>query len=243
MSRRYYAIGDVHGELKKLERLFETMIDDVDGETVFVFLGDYVDRGPNSREVVRFIREAQRDCKNIEVIALLGNHEDMMFKACRYPTRSDMHLWSINGGEDTLQSYEVEHPKDLYEKYSHDVDWLGRLPYYYKDEENKIIFVHAGILPREFPKIERETAIWTRAVEFFTPDMFWTDEMKEYLVVHGHTPTQTTFVSKNRVGLDTGACFRDLGNLSGARIDTNPRRVTKIFQIGDTPNVAIYNFS
>lgn len=230
MSKSYYVFTDIHGLNKQLRSLLNRVNDDIMKNNItnyeMVFLGDYVDRGPESAQLVEFLRDLQKS--HVKTTMLLGNHEDMMIQS-RDNRESWVH-WIGNGGAETAQSYENHYGKEnSFEKFKDDIEWMKTLPYYQMDEENKIFFVHAGVNVDEFPKMpSKEVAIWTRSQKrFFQADY---SHCSEWLFVHGHTPGKThhpDFVwdrDDNRLNLDTGACFD--GNLTCARIDTNPRTIT-----------------
>ena len=209
----YYAIGDVHGELDKLRLLYEYVADDAaragDDYTI-VHLGDYIDRGPDSRGVVARIMRLQQEAS---CIALRGNHEQMLLDAIDSTDRNDQAHWALNGGDAALSSYsringergdwrdtiDVEH-----------VRWIRSLPYTFCDDARRILFVHAGIDPWRYPECPDALKIWTRSAKFFEVDE-WPErpELEGLLVVHGHTPTDD-FVPENysrRINVDTGACY------------------------------------
>lgn len=225
MSRVYYAIGDVHGMDNMLEKMHDAILQDSYGadETVIVHLGDYVDRGPASAQVVNRIRTLEQDCMipgmspGIRIVSLMGNHEDLMVKAYRDANMSNVRLWLGNGGDATLDSYEAATQFDIP---IHDIEWMEKLPSYHKDEENKILFVHAGIDYSDFPTMHHETNIWTRSFTFFNDDM-WEENpaLDGWLVVHGHTPHTTSGEwTPRRINVDTGAVFKDMGVLTAAVI-------------------------
>src|ERR1700740_2195581 len=137
-----FAIGDVHGcydELRALLRACER----VAGANAarFVLIGDYVDRGPDSRKVLDFLIAQQRDSDRF--ICLRGNHEAMLRDAAR-PDRavSDVFNWRANGGEQTLESYCVDDESKLPPAH---LAWIAALPLRYADGSR--LFVHAGIRP------------------------------------------------------------------------------------------------
>lgn len=248
MKKVYYAIGDIHGMDDMLAKMHDEIIADYkpEDDNIIVHLGDYVDRGKQSAQVIARIRELEQDFKvpgmPCESVSLMGNHEDMMIKAYRRQERDDVELWLMNGGWNTLDSYNPNcKDMSIREVVSEiDIEWLEDLPYFLSDPENKILFVHAGVLPNEFPKIERAVALWTRSYSFFH-DHMWKEmnppnPIKDWLVVHGHTPRGVTGeFSKNRINLDTGACFSDMNRLSCAKIvvDGPQRDVTLIQVHGD----------
>lgn len=199
-------ISDIHGysdELNKILNYCEDNFKDK-GKIRYIFLGDYIDRGPNSKEVVNIVREYQ---KNKKAICLLGNHEDMAINAMNEyknssSTNVHMEIFTRNGGNTTLNSYE-----NNLQKFNEDVKWFKTLHYFYEDDNR--FYVHAGIMPGiELKKQSKNTMLWVR--EHF----LWFDGKHEKYIVHGHTPAQFTnnktkipLVYENRANCDTGICF------------------------------------
>jgi len=201
------AVGDVHGCFDKLLSLFDACRTIGAAETArFIFIGDYVDRGPDSMKVVDFLMQQERG-RGDDFICLRGNHEDMLISAAD-PSRSDRDLmtWWANGGEATLDSYGVDDPSDLPTDH---LDWIRKRPTRFSDEGR--LYVHAGIRPG-VPIASQSDAdlLWIRE-PFLSSDMDY-----GALVVHGHTPTPSRLpdLRKNRLNLDTGACYG--GPLSAA---------------------------
>lgn len=196
----YYAIGDIHGHLELLEPLLAKIEADAaarSGEKTLVYLGDYVDRGPDSASVLSRV-VAGPPPGVAHQIALLGNHEDMMIDffdlsepaASRW-TKPDL------GGADTILSYAGNW--DLFEAH---VEWLRGLAVYHLTP--KYLFVHAGIFPgRPLAQQRREDLIWIR-------DRFL-DSADDHgvVVVHGHTPREPWGVEwlPNRINVDSGAAW------------------------------------
>lgn len=184
-----FAVGDVHGRLDLLLPLVEFGERDaarLGRPAVFVFLGDYVDRGPFSKGVVDFLMAGPRRPDD-RWICLRGNHEELMLDGLSGSPRD----WLRNGGHETLESYGHEVP-------SAHVDWMASLPFSHEDEAR--IFVHAGLKPGvPLPDQRPEDLTWIRR-EFLESDH---DFGK--LVVHGHTPARDYQSEPNRVGIDTGA--------------------------------------
>ncbi|MBN8605437.1 MAG: serine/threonine protein phosphatase [Caulobacterales bacterium] len=209
----YYAIGDVHGEADKLERLSDDIRNDAaraGASHKIIYLGDMIDRGPDSRAVVlRAMQEAQAG----EAIALKGNHEELMLHAYDRDETMGLYHWATNGGDDTIRSYQQAHGvKDHWREVidSDHIKWLRTLPTIWRDEARGLVFVHAGIDPIRFPECSDGIRMWTRSRKFFDPGR-WPDrpELEGIVVVHGHTPTQdkTPHVNRRRINVDTGACF------------------------------------
>lgn len=189
---RYFAIGDVHGMFDMLDALIEYVSKDMRPEDRFVFLGDYVDRGPNSNMVVELVRSITQDGH----VALKGNHEDMVtaaYHADRYEPLARQ-MWLVNGGDKTLASYSGEVPE-------RDVEWMRALPTHHHPCDD-FYFVHAGLQPG-VPLDEQtdDAKMWMRRP--FTS----TDYDFGPRIVHGHTPSTVLEHKSHRTNLDTGAVF------------------------------------
>lgn len=213
MSRTYYAIGDVHGEDARLAALHEAILFDVarsGAPAQIVHLGDYVDRGGDSRGVIARVKAL---CEAHQGIALKGNHEQMLLNAYDRPGSGAEDMWAWNGGDATLRSYEAVNGvhadwRDMID--AEHIAWMRGLATIHTDAARKIVFVHAGIDPQTFPECSDEIRIWTRS-EKFLHTWRWPDrpELKDWLVVHGHTPndTLTAEINAQRINVDTGAVF------------------------------------
>lgn len=228
-----YAIGDVHGCLDQLLDLEAQMIADgqsVEGEKWLVTLGDYVDRGPASAGVINHMLESMPD--GWRRVALFGNHEQMMLDFLSDPLAN--FYWLDQGGAETLNSYGF----DVTQTFADGPD-LGltrelarRIPPEHREFIAGLpialslpgwIFVHAGIRPgMPLDHQHDDDLIWIRS------PFLEMDRADGIRVVHGHTPGPEPFVSRARVGLDTG-CFYT-GRLSGIRITLDGR--TQLFSSG-----------
>lgn len=194
---RTYSIGDVHGCLDQLQRLIELCERDAGAQrTKFIMLGDYIDRGPDSRGVIEFLMNLQQWSPD-QIICLRGNHEDLLLAALEGDDAESN--WVSNGGDATLRSYRVSHARNL--PASH-IDWIRSLPLFHDDGQR--FFVHAGVHP-ERPLDQQRTR-----------DLLWIREPflssgKDFgrLIVHGHTPIQSGVPDQrsNRLNIDTGAVY------------------------------------
>jgi serine/threonine protein phosphatase 1 len=214
-DRTYYAIGDVHGEDVRLSLLHDFIFDDIKtsgAAAAIVHVGDYVDRGPESRGVVARVMALEQRT-DVRAIAIKGNHEDMMLEAYDESDPEAIFHWRFNGGDQTINSYlrakgAAADWREAVDK--EHVKWLRRLPTLWRDEERKIAFVHAGIDPNTFPECSDEIRIWTRSQRFFDADL-WPErlELEDWLIVHGHTPTEDfePDVHRRRINIDTGAVY------------------------------------
>lgn len=191
-----YAIGDIHGCLDLLERAFG-LIEAHAGTRDFqvVCLGDYVDRGPESRGVIDLLIRQQR---HIRLTCLKGNHEDMMLDAIE---AGEWSFWLDNGGEETWSSYLGDVPDQH-------LAWLRALPVCARDADR--FYVHAGFMPGlDLTDQDEEACLWIRG-HFLIADA---DELPGH-VVHGHTPRHNDKLAMDeperlphRTNLDTGACW------------------------------------
>ncbi|CAN5717720.1 hypothetical protein BH10BDE1_BH10BDE1_03940 [soil metagenome] len=196
-GRRTYAIGDVHGCAAELETLLATL--EIDRETTVIFLGDYVDRGVDSRRVIDIVVGLRRRC---EVIALMGNHEAMFLDFLERPESIGSGLFILNGGSSTLANYAAS--GGSFEVPQAHIEFLKSLKLFH--ETSTHFFVHAGVpLKKKLrdldPLLDRETFLWTRGPFLTTKDRW------EKIIVHGHTPNELPERFANRVNVDTGCVF------------------------------------
>jgi serine/threonine protein phosphatase 1 len=197
VTAKTYAIGDIHGSLAKLRRLVARCEREADGGPMrFVFIGDYIDRGPDSRGVIDYVIDLQSRL-GTNAICLKGNHEALALAAVDSSDHEDQ--WLFNGGDTTLESYHAETARDLPEEL---VAWLSSLQLAYDDGQR--LFVHAGVNPaRALDAQDEHDLLWIR--EPFLVDA------RDYgrLIVHGHTPTRNgrPDLQPNRLNIDTGAVF------------------------------------
>jgi serine/threonine protein phosphatase 1 len=201
-----YAVGDIHGSFTKLTNLYRHCLDHCDGKPHrFVFLGDYVDRGKRTRDVINFLIKTQAAAPE-QVVCLMGNHEDLLIDAAK---GDGMPLWLDNGGDATLQSYGVTTAAELPAEH---LDWISALPLSLADE--KRLYVHAGIQPGvSLKKQPRNALLWIR-------EPFLSDKSNHGLfIVHGHTPQHSHLPHflPNRLNLDTVAVLG--GPLTAAVFD------------------------
>jgi len=195
-----FAIGDVHGCFDKLELLIAACDLLSEGKDArFVFIGDYVDRGPDSRRVIDFLIQSQLREPH-RFICLRGNHEAMLLEAaCEDRSDRDLMNWWANGGERTLDSYGVNDPSGLPADH---LAWMKSLPL--KFYEQNRLYVHAGVRPGvSIADQSEKDLLWIRE------PFLSSDDDHGAFVVHGHTPTESGLpdLRPNRLNIDTGACF------------------------------------
>ena len=206
-----YAIGDIHGELGKLERLLGGL--PLGRGDRLVFLGDYVDRGPDSAAVVSRLLELRRQ---VDCVFLLGNHESMFldFLGWKGAAYFGGDAFLLNGGDRTLASYgwfgeRYERGKGFDLPPAH-AAFFRELRLFH--QEGDYLFVHAGLGPRGLQSGDLGYALRVSRPE----DLLWnrtTDDLPHNLgvtVVYGHTPSRDFAVRWNEpfsIGIDTGAMF------------------------------------
>ncbi|HZK54231.1 MAG TPA: metallophosphoesterase family protein [Desulfosporosinus sp.] len=194
--------AEIHGHFDALQRLKrEFGYNPIDHQ--ILYLGDYIDRGPNSYKVVK---EVMRDVLE-GAIALLGNHDRIMINALREPNRNrinDTLLWLRNGGQKTLDSY-----KNRKGAMKNHLEFLATLPLYV--ESDKYFFVHAGVNPtRKIKDQTEEDFLWIREEFLNASDL---SRATSKIVIFGHSPTiaftgkAEIFIAEDRIGVDTGAGF------------------------------------
>lgn len=222
-----YALGDVHGQLERLQYAHALATRDGGEDARIVHLGDLIDRGPDSRGVIEYLMDGQSRGRDWPVVK--GNHDDKLPRFLDDPRWLDPgpsrpQFWTQdhnNGADATFASYGIADAHDLPLDELHakavaaipreHAAWLDALPLYLK-EGNDLLFVHAGIRPGV--PLEEQTPT----------DLMWIrrpfhDSTADHgpLVVHGHTPVDQVTHYGNRLNLDTGAAYG--GPVSIVRFD------------------------
>ncbi|KPA20249.1 diadenosine tetraphosphatase [Shimia sp. SK013] len=215
MTTPIYAIGDIHGHLDQLDDMLARIEADGGPDAQIVFLGDYVDRGPDSQGVIERLRAGLAAGRNW--ICLKGNHDRMFEWFMEDTPRHDPHLlvdffWLHKrlGGVQTLESYGIDVPYEdrlfTVHKRAKDavpqahVDFLKSLHIYHQHDD--LLFVHAGIRPGVALADQHENdLVWIR--QGFIDD----SRRHPWLVVHGHTALEKATHFGNRIDLDGGAAY------------------------------------
>jgi len=198
MSPKTFVIGDVHGCAEELKILLHQL--PLDHESTLIFLGDYVDRGPDSKGVIDTLLNVSELYK---VITLKGNHEAMFEDYLLKPRDSvAASNFILNGGSSTLASYSEDGVK--FTVPSAHREFLSKLLICHSTE--KYFFVHAGVPPgftftEPFDPKTQHQMLWIRSV-FLDSKEQWAK-----IVVHGHTPVKEPEVLPYRINLDTGCVF------------------------------------
>jgi serine/threonine protein phosphatase 1 len=212
-----YAIGDIHGEREKLDALLDTL-QPTEADRL-IFLGDYVDRGPDAHGVVERLAALARER---ECVFLLGNHESMFldFLGWRGPTYFGGDAFLLNGGDRTLASYGYfdEPGRKFRLPREHEAFYRGLRLWHI---EGDYLFVHAGVPERQLDESDLKYALRRSRPE----DLLWSRSSGDLphrlgvTIVYGHTPAPDLAVRWNppfSIGIDTGACYG--GQLTALRL-------------------------
>jgi serine/threonine protein phosphatase 1 len=171
---RLFAISDIHGCLKTFEALLNQI--GLNKDDQLYLLGDYIDRGPNSKGVLDKIIALQAE--GYQVRCLRGNHEQMMLSA-----RSDMNMyraWKMNGGDTCMSSFGAESLYDIPKPY---FDFMTDCFHHFQKED--FLFVHAGLnLNSPAPLSDKKSLLWIRKWE----EKGDLSKLRGQKVIHGHTP-------------------------------------------------------
>jgi Calcineurin-like phosphoesterase len=207
---RIYAIGDVHGRADLLDRLLSRIDTHITAHPtvrpIYLLIGDYIDRGPDSREVLELLINCSQ---GREMVFLRGNHEAFVEDFLKDPAA--LRDWSKVGGLETLMSYGLQPPinadsavqKELAQAFN------ARLPKAHRDFLDQLVtsftcggyfFAHAGVRPGiPLSKQKQDDLLWIR------DDFLLHEEDFGKIVVHGHTPVREIDIKPNRINIDTGA--------------------------------------
>lgn len=199
MAKRTFAVGDIHGDLDALEHVL-AKLPPLDAEDTVVLLGDYIDRGPHSAQVIEFVRKELPKRVPAKVVALRGNHEDGWLRVASggwpefvipHPNGCLAMLRSYQGkviGEDELASRDDLALMQLGDFIPGEVlDWMEKLPFWYEDEH--AIYVHAGLVEKNGRWLHPSETdnptqlLWVRTMRFF-------EGYRGKRVVCGHTATE-----------------------------------------------------
>ncbi|MCP5074748.1 MAG: serine/threonine protein phosphatase [Rhodobacteraceae bacterium] len=219
MTKTYYAIGDIHGDLHQLTAMHTFIGEDIRNHTIsdhtIVHIGDLVDRREDSKGVVNFLIDGLKNGQ--PWVVLKGNHDRLFSNFLDGPENRDPVLrvdysWlhPNMGGRETLKSYGVEYSDNKSLPVLHQeavaavpqehVRFLKHLPVSF--ETRLHFFCHAGVDPnRPLAEQIEDDLLWIRA-----PFHNWTEPF-EKLVIHGHTPVDQVTHYGNRVNIDTGAAW------------------------------------
>ncbi|MGD8492766.1 MAG: metallophosphoesterase family protein [Desulfobacterales bacterium] len=193
--QKIFAVGDIHGCYEKLRALMDKIPLNMEQDQL-LFIGDYIDRGPGSIEVLDYLIDLKKRLPG--TLFLKGNHEDMLQN---YLDGNDRFTYLLNSGQQTLDAY--LNKQDASEDYpvpSAHLEFLNELRLYYQTED--YIFVHAGMRNKVPLESQKETdLLWIR------DEFIYSDYDFGKRVVFGHTPFKEPLVQTNKIGIDTGAVY------------------------------------
>jgi serine/threonine protein phosphatase 1 len=216
---KQWVIPDIHGCVNTLRTLIANQIKPDKSDLIY-FLGDYIDRGPDSKGVIDYLISMKKLGHNFRF--LMGNHENCFLKAFANKSQSkgifkkkNSHkkAWFKHYGEDTVKSFGIENLNDIPQYYIH---WMQELEYYIETEN--FIFVHAGLnFKNDNPFEDKHAMLWVRDYEIVP------EKINGKRIIHGHVPMSLEFIIlniRNRaypfIDLDNGVYMKDVegfGNL------------------------------
>ena len=210
---RIFAIGDVHGCCKTFKKLLLDKIKVDKSDTVYC-VGDYIDRGEDSKGVIDFILDLRLE--EYKIYTLRGNHEQMLLDSITDKFETD--TWLRNGGYDTLLSFGIESLHELQATY---LSFFKETQFYFKIKD--YIIVHAGLnFTQKDLLADKEAMLWIRGFGSVQP------ALKELILIHGHTPKPLNYILNqkgNCLNIDGGCVYtknKNLGKL--VAYDLNERK-------------------
>ncbi len=191
MKQKRWVIPDIHGYVKTLRSLLAQIRPSK--EDHIIFLGDYIDRGPDSKGVIDEIMKLQED--GYHVTPLLGNHEEYLLKNYDYAVENNSFLkkwmpnkikseWFEFGGRETMISFGKRHASDIPQKY---IDWMRSLDYYLEMED--CVIVHAGLnFKRQNVFQDKHAMLWVKEFDMDS------SKIGNRQLIHGHTPVDLEYI-------------------------------------------------
>ena len=241
-------VSDIHGMYTQLKNLLEAVASDIP----ILFLGDYLDRGSDSKKVLDLIRSTVENDKGI---AIKGNHEQMCLDALNDSHTGDLSVFEsylLRGGDTTVKSFtglkynkykknKKEHLIELHKEFKKVmvengyVDFLESLPYFITMGE--LLFIHAGVdaKTKGLEDIKEEEALWVREEFYANPHSL------DYKIVFGHSVVNNLpqfkeenclWISNNKIGIDGGSCFG--GFLNGCLFNSKENTIKVLSAFTDT---------
>lgn len=207
MTQKRWVIPDIHGYSKTLQALLEQIRPEKTDH--LIFLGDYIDRGPDSKGVIDFIMDLQN--RGYKLTTLMGNHEEFMLKSLHFQQNKKglfsalkpnkvKNEWMEFGGKETLKSFKTRHIENIPHSY---FDWMNKLEYYL--EFNDYVIVHAGLnFKNEDVFSDKQSMLWAKEFQIIPSKIGYRQ------LIHGHTPIDLEYIHHciNMKGHD----FIDLDN-------------------------------
>ena len=230
-----FAIGDIHGCLKQLvylqNKIFNYPSYKKESDLI-IYLGDYIDRGSNAKDVIKHMLKLQKE--KVNSIFLMGNHEQIMIDFV-FNKINNLSYWLDLGADQTFKSYNIEVAEFIKDGFGDDkidklrsvllnklsnehIHFLNNLRLSYSI--GQYLFVHAGINPEKTLKNQdKMDFLWSRSDQFFNKNFKF-----KQIIVHGHTPEKEVISLPYRINIDTGCFFS--GKLSSVCLndDNNERK-------------------
>ena len=233
VMKKSWVIPDIHGCKKTLQALVENQIKP-DKFDVLYFLGDFIDRGPDSKGVLDYLMGLE--AKEYQIHYLKGNHEDYCIKAWEEDRQKKHFLgmrrktkiqkvWETHGGKETLESFGVQYASEIPEAY---INWMQKGRYYIELEQH--VLVHAGLnFNLDDPLTDTNAMLWTREFRVVP------EKIRNKKVIHGHVPVDLEFMyhvmqSKRYhfIDLDNGVYMENragYGNLVAYELNSHEQRI------------------
>ena len=213
-----FVIGDIHGCLNQLISIHNKIFNYANykkEEDLLVYLGDYIDRGPKSKQVVDQILNLKNE--GIKTTFLMGNHEEFMWDFL-FNEINNLKNWLNFGADKTFKSYGIEVVEFVKESFEdHNIEKLRKILIEKLGHSHlnffsnlkltfsvaQYLFVHAGIDPKKnLSDQSKKDYLWSRSNNFFHKDF-----KAEKIIVHGHTPEKNVINFPYRINIDTGCYF------------------------------------
>lgn len=217
MQRRFF-VGDIHGCFKTFEKLVTKKIDLKKSDELYC-VGDYIDRGNDSKGVIDFILELRE--KNFKIYTLRGNHEQMLLDSTE---RMDaFSLWLMNGGDATLENFNINTIDELEPVY---MDFFRKTECFIQTKD--FIAVHAGLnFNIADPLSDKKSMLWIRG---FTIDKSY---LNGRLLIHGHMPQERDYIMSQKfespVNIDGGCVYKQMEGLGSLfALDFNEQKLLEV---------------
>ena len=229
-----FAIGDIHGCLNELTKLHKNILSYEKFRVkhdLLIYLGDYIDRGRYSKNVIDQILKLKNN--KIKIVNLMGNHDEFMIDFL-FNRTNNIQDWLNFGADETFRSYGVEVVEFIKDGFEDDVISKLRNTLLKKMDDNhidffknlqtsfsteKYLFVHAGIDPtKKLSDQTKKDFLWSRSKKFFSKDFKF-----EKIIVHGHTPEQNIINDPYRINIDSGCYFS--GKLTSVCLTEDNNRI------------------
>jgi serine/threonine protein phosphatase 1 len=191
MKQKRWIIPDIHGYAKTLQALLDQIRPQKTDH--LIFLGDYIDRGPDSKAVLDIIMNLQKE--SYRITTLMGNHEEFLLKSLHAKNNSQglfgflkpnkvKKEWMAFGGKETLKSFGTKKIESIPEHY---IEWMKKLEYYY--EFNDFVIVHAGLnFKKEDVFSDRQAMLWAKEFKVIPSKIAYRQ------LIHGHTPVDLEYI-------------------------------------------------